>query len=117
MAAQTSERPLKPTWRRFCFKKAAGIPAPTPMGCGAGPFPGAVLAFLQETQTELWEQMRVLHGNGLEGLLLDTLTKELNTKACSMCCATDSSFTARFSEWPISNGPCSMKRCWPLCQK
>lgn len=43
-------------------------------------FPARIFAFLQETQVELWEQMGALHGDGLEGLLLNTLVKELNTK-------------------------------------
>ena len=43
-------------------------------------FPARIFAFLQETQAELWEQMRTLHGSGLEGLLLNTLVKELNVK-------------------------------------
>lgn len=43
-------------------------------------FPARIFAFLQETQAELWGQMRALHGDGLEGLLLNTLVKELNVR-------------------------------------
>jgi type I restriction enzyme R subunit len=43
-------------------------------------FPARVIAFLQETQENLWEQMRALHGAGLEELLLNTLVKELDFK-------------------------------------
>lgn len=43
-------------------------------------FPARIFAFLQETQSLLWEQMRALHGGGLEDLLLNTLVKELNVK-------------------------------------
>jgi len=43
-------------------------------------FPGRVLAFLQDTQPKLWEQMRALHGTGLESLLISTLVKELELK-------------------------------------
>jgi type I restriction enzyme R subunit len=43
-------------------------------------FPAQVIAFLQATQSKLWEQMRTLHGDGLEDLLIDSLAKELDTK-------------------------------------
>src|ERR1017187_8329568 len=43
-------------------------------------FPAQVFAFLQQTQTNLWAEMKGLHGAGLEVLLLNTLVKELNTK-------------------------------------
>jgi type I restriction enzyme R subunit len=43
-------------------------------------FPARVYAFLQETQPKLWEEMRALHGMGLETLLIDTLVKELGLK-------------------------------------
>jgi type I restriction enzyme, R subunit len=43
-------------------------------------FPAQVIAFLQETQSKLWEQMRTLHGDGLENLLIDALAQELDTK-------------------------------------
>ncbi|RIK61512.1 restriction endonuclease subunit R, partial [candidate division KSB1 bacterium] len=43
-------------------------------------FPSRVFAFLQETQLKLWEQMRGLHREGLESLLINTLVKELELK-------------------------------------
>ncbi len=43
-------------------------------------FPARVLAFLQDTQTKLCDQMRTLHGAGLESLLINTLVKELDLK-------------------------------------
>jgi type I restriction enzyme R subunit len=43
-------------------------------------FPAQAFAFIQETQPTLWEQMKTLHGVGLEPLLLGTLVKELDTK-------------------------------------
>src|SRR3989338_4302154 len=43
-------------------------------------FPARIFAFLQETQGKLWEQMRTLHGTGLESLLINTLVKELDVK-------------------------------------
>lgn len=43
-------------------------------------FPARVIAFLQETQEKLWEQMRALHGAGLGELLLNVLVKELDLK-------------------------------------
>jgi type I restriction enzyme, R subunit len=43
-------------------------------------FPARVFAFLSETQPKLWAQMRTLHGDGLENLLLNTLVRELDLK-------------------------------------
>jgi len=43
-------------------------------------FPAAVTHFLQDTQPRLWEQMRALHGAGLEALVVATLVKELDLK-------------------------------------
>ncbi len=43
-------------------------------------FPARILAFLQETQPRLWEEMRTLHGDGLEEMLIKTLVKELQIK-------------------------------------
>ena len=43
-------------------------------------FPAQVCTFLEATQTRLWSDMRTLHGDGLEKLLLATLVKELALK-------------------------------------
>lgn len=43
-------------------------------------FPERICAFLQDTQPKLWDEMRKLHGAGLESLLLNTLVKELDSK-------------------------------------
>jgi type I restriction enzyme R subunit len=43
-------------------------------------FPARICAFLQDTQPKLWEEMKKLHGSGLESLLIDTLVKELDSK-------------------------------------
>ena len=43
-------------------------------------FPTRVLAFLQETQPKLCDEMRGLHAAGLEDLLITTLVKELDLK-------------------------------------
>ena len=43
-------------------------------------FPARILAFLQDTQPKLWEEMVNLHGTGLEQLLIATLVKELELK-------------------------------------
>ncbi len=43
-------------------------------------FPARICAFLQDTQPKLWEEMKKLHGTGLESLLIDTLVKELDSK-------------------------------------
>ena len=43
-------------------------------------FPAQVCAFLEETQPTRWAQMRTLHGDGLEPLLITALVKELDVK-------------------------------------
>ena len=43
-------------------------------------FPAQICAFLESTQLRLWAEMRTLHGDGLENLLLTALVKELNVK-------------------------------------
>ena len=43
-------------------------------------FPSQIFAFLEATQPKLWAEMRSLHTNGLEQLLLNTLVKELELK-------------------------------------
>jgi type I restriction enzyme, R subunit len=43
-------------------------------------FPKGVVAFLRATQPKLWEEMKALHGAGLESLLVIALAKELDLK-------------------------------------
>jgi type I restriction enzyme R subunit len=43
-------------------------------------FPAQVFAFIADTQSKLWAEMRTLHAAGLEELLLTTLVKELDAK-------------------------------------
>jgi len=43
-------------------------------------FPARVVAFLQETQPKLWDEMRALHAAGLEALVITALVKELDLK-------------------------------------
>src|ERR1700730_10818382 len=43
-------------------------------------FPARVLEFLQKTQQKLWDEMKALHGAGLESLLITALAKELDLK-------------------------------------
>lgn len=43
-------------------------------------FPAQVTAFIAETQPKLWGEMRTLHGDGLETMLLKSLVKELGIK-------------------------------------
>jgi type I restriction enzyme, R subunit len=43
-------------------------------------FPAQVLAFLEATQPELWDNMRALHGAGLSNLIIDALGKDLDLK-------------------------------------
>ena len=43
-------------------------------------FPARVFEFLQKTQRKLWDEMKALHGAGLESLLITALAKELDLK-------------------------------------
>ncbi|MBF0178394.1 MAG: type I restriction endonuclease subunit R [Magnetococcales bacterium] len=43
-------------------------------------FPVQVYAFIEATQPKLWQEMRALHGPGLESMLLTALVKELGIK-------------------------------------
>ena len=43
-------------------------------------FPARICAFLEATQPKLWAQMRALHADGLESLLVDALARELDLK-------------------------------------
>lgn len=43
-------------------------------------FTDYILAFIQDTQTELWAQMEKLHGSELPSKVIDTLVKERETK-------------------------------------
>ncbi len=43
-------------------------------------FPKHVCAFIQDTQPKIWQEMKVLHGAGLEPLIINTLVKELDSK-------------------------------------
>ncbi|MBI2174401.1 MAG: type I restriction endonuclease subunit R, partial [Candidatus Omnitrophica bacterium] len=43
-------------------------------------FSARIFAFIQDAQPKLWEEMKTLHGAGLENLLLNTLAKELDVK-------------------------------------
>ena len=43
-------------------------------------FPARVLTFLQTTQQKQWNEMKTLHGAGLESLLITALAKELDLK-------------------------------------
>jgi type I restriction enzyme R subunit len=45
-----------------------------------GLFPTRALTFLEATQPKLWTEMRRLHGDGLETMLVNTLVKELDLK-------------------------------------
>ena len=47
---------------------------------GRALFPAQIFAFIQDTQSKLWGEMRALLAEGLEQLLLTALVKELDTK-------------------------------------
>lgn len=66
-------------------------------------FPARVFAFLQDTQEELWRQMRDLHGTGLESMLIVALVKELDIKGTLHVLRHGFKFYEKHSNWPISN--------------
>ncbi len=81
MAAQTSEKAFETHVEEVLLQQSGWRPGTNAeWDAERALFPARIFAFLQETQAELWEQMRSLHGSGLEGLLLNTLVKELNVK-------------------------------------
>lgn len=43
-------------------------------------FPEYIIAFIKDTQGDLWNQMEKLHGTGLPAMLIDALFKERDTK-------------------------------------
>ena len=43
-------------------------------------FPARALAFIRDTQPELWAEMSALHGANLESTLIETLVKEIDNK-------------------------------------
>jgi len=43
-------------------------------------FPKQALGFIEETQPKAWAEMRALHGNGLDVMVIGTLVKELDAK-------------------------------------
>jgi len=45
-----------------------------------GLIPGDFFAFVQDTQPQLWEELRKQHGSGLDEALLDSLTKSLESR-------------------------------------
>ena len=47
---------------------------------GLALFPAQAIGFIEDTQPELWRQMRALHGGGLEGMVVTALAKELDLK-------------------------------------
>lgn len=42
--------------------------------------PKRVVRFIRETQKKVWASLEAIHGDGLETLIVDTLSKELNTR-------------------------------------
>ena len=43
-------------------------------------FPARAVAFIRDTQPDEWAQMAALHGEGLEDLIIEHLTRDLDTK-------------------------------------
>jgi type I restriction enzyme R subunit len=81
MATQTTERAFE-TYVEEILLTTGGWKSGTNSGWDKerALFPTQVFAFLQATQSKLWEEMKGLHASGLEVLILNTLIKELDTK-------------------------------------
>jgi type I restriction enzyme R subunit len=43
-------------------------------------FPEGIIHFIKNTQLDLWSQMEKLHGNELQGMVIDAMVKERDTK-------------------------------------
>jgi type I restriction enzyme R subunit len=81
MVAQTSEKAFETRVEEVLLQEGGWHPGTNAeWDVEQALFPTRIFAFLQETQSPLWEQMRALHGSGLESLLLAALVKELNLK-------------------------------------
>src|SRR6266513_2247855 len=81
MSAQTSERDFETYVEEILHDKAGWQRGDkTEWEKERALFPNRVFAFLQATQAKLWEEMKALHGAGLETLLITALTKELDLK-------------------------------------
>jgi type I restriction enzyme R subunit len=79
--AQTTEKAFETYVEEILHEKAGWKPGDkTEWDKERALFPARVIEFLQVTQQKLWEEMRVLHGAGLEPLLINALTKELDLK-------------------------------------
>jgi type I restriction enzyme R subunit len=81
MSSQTTEKAFESYVESILLEKSGWTPGDvTQWDVDKALFPERVLAFLRDTQPKLWEQMRALHGAGLEALAISTLIKELDLK-------------------------------------
>ena len=81
MSSQTSEKVFETYVEEILHKKAgwqSGEKDEWDKECAL--FPARVISFLETTQPKLWEEMKSLHGAGLEPLLINALAKELDLK-------------------------------------
>ena len=81
MSGQTNERAFEVHIENMLLQHAGWQPGTNAeWDVDRALFPARIHAFLQETQPKLWDKMQALHADGLEGLLINTLVKELNLK-------------------------------------
>jgi type I restriction enzyme R subunit len=79
--AQTTENAFETYVEEILHEKAGWQPGDkTEWDKERALFPARVIEFLQVTQQKLWQEMQTLHGAGLEPLLINALTKELDLK-------------------------------------
>jgi type I restriction enzyme R subunit len=81
MSGQTKERTFEQHIEGVLLRQGGWQPGTNAeWDVGLALFPARVCAFLQGTQPKLWAEMRALHSDGLEPLLINTLVKELDLK-------------------------------------
>jgi hypothetical protein len=66
-------------------------------------FPAQVFAFIQDTQSKLWEEMKISTRRGWSRCSSARWSRNWTQRVRSMCCGTGSSFTARPFASPTSN--------------
>lgn len=78
---QTSEKVFETYLEEILFTRSGWKKLPnTDWDKDRAVFPSCIGAFLKDSQSKLWEEMKTLHGAGLEPMIVTALCKELDLK-------------------------------------
>ena len=81
MSKQTTERAFETHVEEVLFRQGGWqVGGNTEWDVELALFPAQVCRFIEATQPQLWAQMRTLHADGLEKLIIGALVKELDLK-------------------------------------